>query len=202
MKQSIKPFQRRSLIGTTQLLGEAERAKTLLPEVKVREICSNIYLEGFIPNFDTNSYRNARTGHHCTVPKIQTMPLCFRTSNCNLGFKCSQLFNILPRSLRDLHKVNVSTINSLDSFKSFSIDPTVYCEPKIIFLLHIIFYSFMFQLWGCRHAEALPVVFDMFAFLMHSYIYSLYFLCSFRLYFIFIIVYILIFYISYFFLYF
>ncbi len=56
------------------------------------------------PNFGIETYVNARTGRHCKVPKVPPTPSRARTEYCNsLGFRGTQLFNILPKYLRDLH---------------------------------------------------------------------------------------------------
>lgn len=96
--------------ATARPPGEAERDKILLPRAKVGDIYAVIFiwkiLEGTVSNFSIESFTNTRTGRHCTVSMIPAMPSRFRASYCNsLSFRSSHLFNILPKSLRVLHKV-------------------------------------------------------------------------------------------------
>ena len=65
-------------------------------------------LEGLAPNFGIEGYKNPRRGGHCAVPKVSPSPSRVRNRYCNsLGFRGPQLFNILPKQLRDLHGVDV-----------------------------------------------------------------------------------------------
>lgn len=77
-------------------------------------------LEGIVPNFGIESYTNKRTGRHCIVPRTPNLPSRCRTRYCNsLGFRGPQLFNILPKDLRDLHAVDVGVFKTrLDLFLS------------------------------------------------------------------------------------
>ena len=77
-------------------------------------------LEGIAPNFGIESYINPRTGRHCKVPKVPTFSSKARTIYCSsLGFRGPQLFNSLPRELRDLQGVGVDTFKKhLDNLLS------------------------------------------------------------------------------------
>ena len=77
-------------------------------------------LEGLVPNFGITSYNNPRTGRHCTVPKVPTASSKVRTIYSNsLGFKGPQLFNSLPKDLRNLHGVGVEVFKKrLDALLS------------------------------------------------------------------------------------
>lgn len=68
-----RPWSKENLIATTQLQGMAKTAKTLLSGAKAGEVCSNTRLEGFVLNFGTENYTNARTGWHWIVSKTPAM---------------------------------------------------------------------------------------------------------------------------------
>ena len=65
-------------------------------------------LEGLAPNFGIESWSSPRTGRHCVVPKVPSSASRVRTKYCSsLGFKGTQLFNMLPKTLRNLQGVDV-----------------------------------------------------------------------------------------------
>ena len=90
-------------------------------------------LEGLVPNFGISWYTNNRTGRHCQIPKLPTSSSRHRTRYCNsLGFKGPQLFNMLPRELRDMKGVDVATFKSrLDLLlRSVPDEPTSHGESR------------------------------------------------------------------------
>lgn len=85
-----------------------------------RVICIWKILERVVLNSSVENYTNTRTAHHCTVPKILTLPSRFKSDYCNSrGFKDPQLLNIFPKTVKDLQKVNVTVFKvKLDLFPS------------------------------------------------------------------------------------
>lgn len=97
--------------GTAESLGETERT-TLLPGPKTGDICSNICMEdteGSASDFGIERYSRSRTGYHCTVLKVPVLTSSLRTTMyCNnMGYKNLEIFNALPKYLRDLRGMRV-----------------------------------------------------------------------------------------------
>ena len=85
-------------------------------------------IEGHVPNVNNkiNSIQHARLGRKCQLPKIPSGKLG-KIGEASLVFNGAQLFNVLPKPLRDMSGV------SLDSFKR-ALDQflnTVPDEPQI-----------------------------------------------------------------------
>ncbi|GAB1600040.1 hypothetical protein Ahia01_000281500, partial [Argonauta hians] len=96
-------------------------------------ICVWKILEGLVPNFGISFYTNNRTGRHCQIPKLPTSSSRQRSRYCNsLGFKGPQLFNMLPRELRDMKGVDVATFKSKLDLLLWSVpdEPTSHGESR------------------------------------------------------------------------